>query len=326
MKKLKGLFWVFFLQFAVAHSVAMGCSSEFLEADSASPENQKTNTVNEREEVKLIGGRYIFMQSGYPVEKRTMQYQNFNGLLNDVQYGFTDKLSVAAGVVLPFYAYLAPQFTVEVAPKQRLVIGDILATSFFLSDENSLSTNMVFGGYTYGGIHDHLTAAMGIWSANFLPSTSLVFQFGGCKRLSPSIYLLGELWYSPGYQTMKNVSQWKLDDQGNPQLQDPNNPLGSPYLLNYRDIVIGRNSLYANIQFRLISNKNPNKSWSLGVMYFANGGGKYTEQGPYGEVRRLGNQFNLPLPSISFIQRIGDFRREVELKNVNRILPKSLGS
>ena len=43
-------------------------------------------------------------------------------------------------------------------------------------------------------------------------------------------------------------------------------------------------------------------------MYFANWGGEYQEQGPYGEVRNLNNIFVLPMPSISFIQRIGDFR------------------
>ncbi len=298
----------------------VGVSTDVLQADSTSPEKGKINGTYELEEVKLIGGRYIFMQSGYPVEKRTLQYQNFNGLLNDFQYGFTNNISVAAGVVLPFYAYVAPQYSVEVAPKQRLIVGDILATSVFLNDANSLTTNMVFGGYTYGGIHDHLTAAMGIWSANFLPSTSLVFQFGGCKRLSPSIYVLGELWYSSGYQTMSNVSKWQLDDQKKPILKDPTNPLGSPYLLNYKDITVGRKSIYANVQFRLISNKNPNKSWSLGVMYFANWGGNYTEEGPYGEVRKLNNLFNLPLPSISFIQRIGDYRPVKDLKKVDRII------
>jgi hypothetical protein len=310
--------FIFTISLLKAHDV--GVEPNVNPADSTSPEKGKSNITTDYEEVKLIGGRYIFMQSGYPVEKRTLQYQNFNGVLNDVQYGFTNNISVAAGVVLPFYAYVAPQYSVEVAPKQRLIVGDIFATSMFLNESNSLTTNMVFGGYTYGGIHDHVTAAMGVWSANFLPSTSLVFQLGGCKRLSPSIYVLGELWYSPGYQTMSNVSKWQLDDQKKPILKDPTNPLSSPYLLDYKDITIGRKSVYANVQFRLISNKNPNKSWSLGVMYFANWGGIYTEEGPYGEVRKLSNLFNLPLPSISFIQRIGDYRPVKDLKKVDRII------
>ena len=51
-------------------------------------ESKKENKKNrdENEERKLIGGRYIFMQSGFPVEKKTLQYQNLNGLLYDVQY------------------------------------------------------------------------------------------------------------------------------------------------------------------------------------------------------------------------------------------------
>ena len=35
---------------------------------------------SEIEERKLIGGRYVFMQSGFPVEKKTLQYQNLNGV------------------------------------------------------------------------------------------------------------------------------------------------------------------------------------------------------------------------------------------------------
>ncbi len=320
MKLLKGFLLIVISSMFLDNATAVNEIPIQIETDTTSPEKKKNHTIQLHEEVKLIGGRYIFMQSGYPVEKRTLQYQNFNGALNDVQYGITDNISVAAGVVLPFYAYLSPQFSLEVAPKQRLVVGDVMATSMFLNEGNSLITNMIFGGYTYGGIHDHVTAALGIWSANFLPSTSMVFQMGGCKKLSPSIYILGEFWYSPGYQTMRNVSQWKLDAQNKPILEDPSNPLGSPYLLNFTDITVGRHSVYANIQFRLISNKNPNKSWSLGVMYFANGGGKYTEQGRFGEIRKLSNQFNLPLPSISFIQRIGDFRPVNDLKKVDRIL------
>ena len=97
----------------------------------------------EIEERKLIGGRYVFMQSGFPVEKKTLQYQNLNGVLNDIQYGITDDISMAAGVVIPFYIYLAPQYSVEVADKQRLILGDIAASSMFLEDEDALNVNLL---------------------------------------------------------------------------------------------------------------------------------------------------------------------------------------
>jgi hypothetical protein len=260
------------------------------------------------EEPKLIGGRYIFMQSGFPVEKKTLQYQNLNGLLNDVQYGILDDLSMAAGVVLPFYAYLSVQYTKEVAPLQRLVIGDIAATSMFLDDDASMRSNMLYAGYTYGTTDNHATAALGWLSTNLLPSSDLFLQLGGCKKITKGIYLMGEFWYSSGYQQQKGVSQWVRDAVGNPVLVDPTNPLGSAYKLKYVDKTIDRHSLYANVQLRLISTKNSNKSWSFGLMYFANWGGSYQEQGAYGEIRNLNNIFVLPMPSVSFIQRIGDFR------------------
>jgi len=260
------------------------------------------------DERKLIGGRYIFMQSGFPVEKQTVQYQNLNGLLNDVQYGILEDFSIAAGLVLPFYAYLAPQYTKEVAPLQRLVVGDVLTTSMFLDDEAAFRANMLYAGYTYGTSDNHATVALGWLNTNVLPASNLFLQLGGCKKLTKGIYVMGEFWYSNGDQTQKGVSKWELDATGNPILVDPSNPLGSPYKLKYVTEWMNRHTLYANLQLRLISTKNSNKSWSFGLMYFANWGGAYQEQGAFGEVRNLNNVFVLPMPSISFIQRIGDFR------------------
>jgi len=263
---------------------------------------------SEIEERKLIGGRYVFMQSGFPVEKKTLQYQNLNGVLNDIQYGITDDISMATGVVLPFYIYLAPQYSVEVADKQRLILGDIAASSMFLEDEDALNVNLLYAGYTYGDLNNHATVAMGYMATNLLPNSSLWLQLGGTKRLAKGIYLMGEFWYSNGYQEVKGVSRWKLDAAGNKILVDPSDPLRSPYQLKKEDLLLNRHTLYANLQFRMISTRNSSRSWSFGLMYFANWGGEYQDHGPYGESRDLSNLFVLPLPSISFIQRIGDFR------------------
>lgn len=274
-------------------------------------------------QAELIGGRYVIMQSGFPVVPKTLQYQNVNLLLNDVQYGINKDLSIAAGVVAPFYIYVSPLFSKEVANKQRIFLGDIATTSMFLSDEQMLNLNLMYAGYTYGTKNNHITAALGYASANILPSSSIVFQLGACKQLSSHIYLLGESWFSPGYQEMKSVSRWQLNRAGQPVLADPTNPLTSPYKLNFPNLLISRNTFYINFQIRMISKKHSNKSWSFGLMYFANWGGKYQEQGPYGEVRNLTNDFVLPMPSISFIHRIGDFRPEfIPLATGNKWLKK----
>jgi len=277
-------------------------------------ENRDSDSTSQAE---LIGGRYVLMQSGFPVVPKTLQYQNVNLLLNDFQYGINKDLSISTGIVAPFYVYVSPLFSKEVASKQRIFLGDIAATSMFLSDEKMLNLNLMYAGYTYGTKNDHITAALGYASANILPSSSLVFQLGACKQLSSNIYLLGESWFSPGYQEMKSVSRWQLNSAGQPILADPTNPLTSPYKLNFPNLLISRNTFYINLQIRMISKKHSNKSWSFGLMYFANWGGKYQEQGPFGEVRNLTNEFVLPMPSISFIHRIGDFRPE--------FIPRSTG-
>jgi hypothetical protein len=56
---------------------------------------------------------------------------------------------------------------------------------------------------------------------------------------------------------------------------------------------------------RLISNKNDTKSWSFGIAYYSNWGGEYQEQSANGDTRNLNNFYALPLPSISFTQKIG---------------------
>jgi hypothetical protein len=282
--------------------------------------NLKSDTLNpaskDTTETKLIGGRYVFMQSGYPVEKRTLQYQNLNGLMNDFQYGISNEISIAAGIVLPSFAYIAPQYSTQVAKDQRLVIGDVYGTSLLHMEDNEFDANMLYAGYTYGGIHNHFTVALGYLTSNKTPSGNIVFQLGGQKKLSRSIYLLGEMWYSNGYQYSPSTSKWRRDANGQPLLEDPSRPLSSPYVLDFKRYELNRNTLYANVQFRLISEKNSNKSWSLGLLYYANWGGNYIEEGKYGETRKLSNLFVLPLPSISFIQRIGDFRpQEISLKN-----------
>jgi hypothetical protein len=260
------------------------------------------------DEPKLIGGRYIFMQSGFPVEKKTLQFQNLNGLLNDIQYGITNDISMASGIVLPFYMYLSGQYTKEVAPLQRLVVGNLAATSLFLNEDFSMRANMLYAGYTFGTNDNHATASLGWLNTNVLPESDLFMQLGGCYKLTKGIYVLGEMWYSSGYQEKKGISRWIRDADGSPLLLDPTNPLGSPYQTKTIEQTLNRNTLYVNIQLRLISTKNNNKSWSFGLMYFANWGGAYFSEGANRQVKNLTNDFVLPMPSISFIQRIGDFR------------------
>ncbi len=284
--------------------------------DSLQPKDSILAVLKDTSETKLIGGRYVFMQSGYPVEKRTLQYQNLNGLMNDFQYGITQEISVAAGIVLPSFAYIAPLYSTQVAKDQRLIIGDVYGTSLFHESNQEFDANMIYGGYTYGGIHNHLTVALGYLTSNKTPSGNIVFQFGGQRKISRSIYLLGEMWYSNGYQYSPSTSKWRRDTNGQPILEDPSRPLSSPFVLDFKRYELERNTLYANVQFRLISEKNTNKSWSFGLLYYANWGGTYIEEGKYGETRKLSNLFVLPFPSISFIQRIGDFRpQEISLKN-----------
>lgn len=260
--------------------------------------------------------RYVFMQSGINLPKKNLYYHNFDFLWNDFQYGLTDNLNVGGGIILPFFAYISPKLSIEVAPKQHLLMGDIAAKSFLLNDPSKFTANVLYGGYSYGNEFDHATVSMGYFTTSFLNEGSLMFNFGGSKKLAPTVYLVGEFWINPGTQTMKNVSTWDRDQFGNKQLVDPSDPLHSMYKVHYENVQLNRTTVFANIQLRLISNKNDTKSWSFGLAYYSNWGGHYIEEGFTGDVRHLSNYFSFPVPSISFSNKIG--KVEPDIKHIIR--------
>ena len=249
--------------------------------------------------------RYIFMQSGISLPAKTLYYHNFNFFMNDFQYGITNNLNISAGVVLPLYFYASPKYSIDVENNQRLLIGDIAITSLFLKDPRKAKMNVLYAGYSYGDDYDHFTVCMGYFTANFTPDASLMYNIGGSKKLTPTVYLIGELWFNTGNQKISNVSQWVLDENGNKTLVDPTNPLSSPYKTTSINKVINRTTLFANIQLRLISNKNDTKSWSFGLAYYSNFGGEYDSQNSDGTLQHSTNYFSFPVPSISFTQKIG---------------------
>jgi hypothetical protein len=249
--------------------------------------------------------RYIFLQSGIGLPKKNLYYHNFNFFMNDFQYGITDNFTLAAGLILPFYGYISPKYTVEVAPKQHLMIGAIGITSMFLSETKKLKANLMYAGYSFGDEFNHFSVCMGYLNGSFMPEGSLMYNFGGSLRLAPTVYLIGECWINGGKQTMTNVSKWELDASGQKILIDPADPLNSLYKTKHGNIELNRTTIFANVQLRLISNKNDTKSWSFGIAYYSNWGGEYQEQSANGDFRNLSNFFALPLPSISFTQKIG---------------------
>lgn len=249
--------------------------------------------------------RYIFMQSGISLPAKTLYYHNFNFFMNDFQYGITNKLNVSAGVVLPLYFYASPKYSIDVEHNQRLLVGDIAITSAFLKDPHKAKMNILYAGYSLGDDYDHFTVCMGYFSANFSRDGSLMYNIGGSKKLTPTVYLIGEFWFNTGTQQINNVSQWVLNEQGEKVLENPSDPLGSYYKTTVGRKFVNRNTLFANLQLRLISNKNDTKSWSFGLAYYANWGGEYYNQDREGNQTHFTNFFSFPVPSISFTQKIG---------------------
>ena len=301
MVKAKNFVLLFFAGFANAVFGNFSDTAHTILPDSST----YTDTVKVVEPDNHHCYRYISMQSGISLPAKTLYYHNFNLLMNDFQYGITDQITLAGGLIIPYYSYLGPKLSINVAPLQHVLVGDMAVTSMFLSGESKLRANLIYIGYCYGNTYDHATISMGYFNSNITPQGTLMFNFGGSKRLTHTVYLIGEFWVNGGKQIVSNVSQWVLDEQKNKVLQDPSNPLNSLYKVYYKDIILNRTTVFANVQLRLISNKYDQKSWSFGLAYYSNWGGHYQEQSPEGNVRNLSNYFSFPMPSISFTQKIG---------------------
>ena len=147
--------------------------------------------------------RYFFGPSAIPLKKRDKYYQNVYFLLNSIQIGLNDHLSVGGGVLVPFALFLTPKIGYKVAPKLHLG-GGVLFASSLIRDFN-FGVGALYGSATYGTNEHNVTLNLGLgairentgmgtsdyrWNFSNKPMMTL----SGMTRISNRVMLMTENW------------------------------------------------------------------------------------------------------------------------------------
>ncbi|MHA8081486.1 hypothetical protein VR610_10035 [Aquirufa regiilacus] len=147
--------------------------------------------------------RYFFGPSAIPLKKRDKYYQNVYFLLNSIQIGLNDHLSVGGGVLVPFALFLTPKIGYKVAPKLHLG-GGVLFASSLIRDFN-FGVGALYGSATYGTNEHNVTLNLGLgairentgmgtsdyrWNFSNKPMLTL----SGMTRISNRVMLMTENW------------------------------------------------------------------------------------------------------------------------------------
>ena len=147
--------------------------------------------------------RYFFGPSAIPLKKGDKYYQNAYFLLNSIQIGLNDHLSVGGGVLVPFALFLTPKIGYRVAPKLHLGGGVLFATS--LIRDLNFGVGALYGSMTYGTNEHNFTVNAGLGAVN--ENTGLgsndyqwkfaskpMFTISGMTRISKRVLLMTENW------------------------------------------------------------------------------------------------------------------------------------
>jgi hypothetical protein len=158
--------------------------------------------------------RYFFGPSAIPLKKGDKYYQNAYFLLNSIQIGLNDHLSVGGGVLVPFALFLTPKIGYQVAPKLHLGGGVLFATS--LIRDLNFGVGALYGSMTYGTHEHNLTVNLGLGAVKEntgLGTSDYTWKFAnkpmltlsGMTRISKRVMLMSENW-------IFNVTSVNYDD------------------------------------------------------------------------------------------------------------------
>lgn len=141
--------------------------------------------------------RHFFAPSGYGLRKGEGYYQNLGILFNQVSYGFTENLTVGAGIV-PLFLFGGGQYTPAwITPKLSFP---------YRNDEGSFGVGTILGGVigqgefvgilygvnTFGTREKQLTLGVGYAYSSGGFANVPVFNLGGMKRVARKWVLVTE--------------------------------------------------------------------------------------------------------------------------------------
>jgi hypothetical protein len=160
---------------------------------------KEKDIVNLRKEYTNLDGRYYFAPSAICMKKGEGYYQNTLGLLQTVNYAFTDFFTMGFSTELITLALrnpiviLTPKIGVEVA-KNFSVGAGWFHFSVFPREEESEHFNIGYTTFTYGNRDKNISVNIGRSSEGLNRNTYAVCGF---YRISKKVGLMYENWFLP---------------------------------------------------------------------------------------------------------------------------------
>jgi len=259
--------------------------------------------------VKTIhSNRYLFAPSAFGIVKGAKSYTNIDLFIQDFQFGISDRFSIGAGTSIALNpVYIMPTYTYQINDKSALAVGDLILCTTY---DNFNYGNLFYGLYTRGNIDNNFTIGAGLWTSKLgkyetetieqTPDLSFVeysvkintispaFNFSVQLRLSQNTYFISE-----NYWFMINMDA----------IADLRDATTNYIILRSEHYAMEETVLAGILGLRLISKKNPSRSWQISSIYvFAHHGkipDKYKQPNWETDNNEDGYSF-FPVPFISY--------------------------
>ncbi|GAB3537953.1 hypothetical protein GCM10027443_31930 [Pontibacter brevis] len=146
--------------------------------------------------------RYLFSPTAFSLQKGEAYYQNTYIVLNSVNYGITDRLTIGAGFEListfsgtPIF-YVTPKYTFPISENWNAGAG-VLYVNAAGVDLDFSGLGIGYGIVTYGNRDNNLTLGAGFGYINEEATESPVVTLSGMRRVGRKTALVTENWFVP---------------------------------------------------------------------------------------------------------------------------------
>lgn len=256
-------------------------------------------------------GRYLFAPSAIGINKDFRSYTNINLFVQDFRFGITDRFSLGVGTsILLNPVYIMPTYAFQINDKSALAIGDLF---LFTTYDSFNYGNLFYGLYTYGSPDNNFTIGAGLWTSKLgkdetetieqdpdpsfiaynikINTTSPAFNFSAQVKLSNYTYFITENYW------------FKINMDAIADLRDATT---NYIILRSEHYAMEETVLAGILGLRLISKKNPNKSWQISSIYVLAHHGKIPNEykQPNWETYNNENGYSFfPIPFISYTKK-----------------------
>lgn len=155
--------------------------------------------------------RHFFAPTAIGLRGGEGYYQNTWVLLNDVNYGLTDNVSVGGGAVPVFLfgasvtpVWLLPKVSVS-TPRENLHVGAGALVGTVVGEGESGGAGVVYGVSTIGPKDKNLTVGLGYGYAGSEWSRTPAVNLSGMIRVGRTTYLLTENYFFPGTEGANGI-------------------------------------------------------------------------------------------------------------------------